>query len=152
MMYISQCHPALAFQLLRGMSFWRSCRGILATCCCTHAPQASLIQTSLRDITINCLQVEKNYYLHQSAREAYRSYILAYNSHQLKDIFNVHRLDLQVCLLVNMGGVLYLCMLCSLTVFYIASCIRASTAAPGQASARIDDHRIRLSLRSMCSF
>lgn len=39
--------------------------------------------------------MEKNYYLHQSAREAYRSYILAYNSHQLKDIFNVHRLDLQ---------------------------------------------------------
>ena len=40
--------------------------------------------------------VEKNYYLHQSARDAYRSYILAYNSHQLKDIFNVHSLDLQV--------------------------------------------------------
>jgi ATP-dependent RNA helicase DDX18/HAS1 len=39
--------------------------------------------------------VEKNYYLNQSARDAYRSYILAYNSHQLKDIFNVHRLDLQ---------------------------------------------------------
>ena len=28
--------------------------------------------------------VEKNYYLHQSAREAYRSYLHAYNSHQLK--------------------------------------------------------------------
>ena len=40
--------------------------------------------------------VEKNYYLHQSARDAYRSYILAYNSHAMKDIFNVHRLDLQV--------------------------------------------------------
>lgn len=40
--------------------------------------------------------VEKNYYLHQSARDAYRSYILAYNSHALKDIFNVHTLDLQV--------------------------------------------------------
>lgn len=39
--------------------------------------------------------VEKNYYLHQSAREAYRAYILAYNSHQHKDIFNVHTLDLQ---------------------------------------------------------
>ncbi|KAJ7286639.1 hypothetical protein O6H91_Y325700 [Diphasiastrum complanatum] len=39
--------------------------------------------------------VEKNYYLHQSARDAYRSYILAYNSHSMKDIFNVHRLDLQ---------------------------------------------------------
>ena len=42
--------------------------------------------------------IEKNYYLHQSAREAYRGYILAYNSHQMKDAFNVHRLDLQaVC-------------------------------------------------------
>ena len=39
--------------------------------------------------------VEKNYYLHQSARDAYRGYILSYNSHQLKDIFNVHTLDLQ---------------------------------------------------------
>lgn len=38
--------------------------------------------------------IEKNYYLHQSAKEAYRSYLLAYNSHQLKDIFNVHTLDL----------------------------------------------------------
>ena len=38
--------------------------------------------------------VAKNYYLHQSAREAYRGYLLAYNSHQLKDAFNVHTLDL----------------------------------------------------------
>jgi ATP-dependent RNA helicase DDX18/HAS1 len=40
--------------------------------------------------------VEKNYYLHQSARDAYRAYLLAYNSHALKDIFNVHTLDLKV--------------------------------------------------------
>lgn len=39
--------------------------------------------------------IEKNYYLHQSARDAYRSWVLAYNSHQMKDIFNVHQLDLQ---------------------------------------------------------
>ncbi|ONI00574.1 hypothetical protein PRUPE_6G096100 [Prunus persica] len=39
--------------------------------------------------------VEGNYYLHQSAREAYKSYLLAYNSHSMKDIFNVHRLDLR---------------------------------------------------------
>ncbi|KAL6007607.1 hypothetical protein ACLOJK_033106 [Asimina triloba] len=39
--------------------------------------------------------VAKNYYLNKSAKEAYRSYILAYNSHSMKDIFNVHRLDLQ---------------------------------------------------------
>lgn len=32
--------------------------------------------------------------LAQAAREAYRSFLLAYNSHQLKSIFNVHRLDL----------------------------------------------------------
>ncbi|PKI43905.1 hypothetical protein CRG98_035739 [Punica granatum] len=39
--------------------------------------------------------VGSNYYLNKSAKDAYRSYILAYNSHSMKDIFNVHRLDLQ---------------------------------------------------------
>ncbi|RAL53391.1 hypothetical protein DM860_007063 [Cuscuta australis] len=39
--------------------------------------------------------VSNNFYLNKSAKEAYRSYILAYNSHSMKDIFNVHRLDLQ---------------------------------------------------------
>lgn len=39
--------------------------------------------------------VTNNYYLNKSAKDAYRSYILAYNSHSMKDIFNVHRLDLQ---------------------------------------------------------
>lgn len=39
--------------------------------------------------------VGKNYYLHQSAKEAFRSYILAYNSHAAKDTFNVHALDLK---------------------------------------------------------
>lgn len=36
----------------------------------------------------------KNYYLNRSARDAYRSYILAYASHSLKHIFNVSQLDL----------------------------------------------------------
>ncbi|KAL7142047.1 hypothetical protein ABFS83_08G096300 [Erythranthe nasuta] len=39
--------------------------------------------------------VSNNYYLNKSAKDAFRSYILAYNSHSMKDIFNVHRLDLQ---------------------------------------------------------
>ncbi|CAM9351962.1 unnamed protein product, partial [Ectocarpus sp. 12 AP-2014] len=39
--------------------------------------------------------IEKNYYLNKSAREAYRSYLLAYSSHSLKDIYDVHELDLQ---------------------------------------------------------
>ena len=38
--------------------------------------------------------VAKNYYLHKSARDAYRSYLHAYNSHQLKDVYDVGSLDL----------------------------------------------------------
>ncbi|KAH7528819.1 hypothetical protein FEM48_Zijuj05G0113000 [Ziziphus jujuba var. spinosa] len=39
--------------------------------------------------------VSGNYYLNKSAKDAYRSYVLAYNSHSMKDIFNVHHLDMQ---------------------------------------------------------
>lgn len=39
--------------------------------------------------------LEKNYYLYQSARDAYRGYVLSYHSHALKDCFDVHALDLQ---------------------------------------------------------
>jgi len=38
--------------------------------------------------------VEKNYYLHKSAREAYRSYMQSYAQHGLKNVFNVHTLDM----------------------------------------------------------
>ena len=36
----------------------------------------------------------KNYFLHLSAKEAYKSYVRAYDSHQLKNIFDVETLDL----------------------------------------------------------
>jgi len=39
--------------------------------------------------------IEKNYYLNRAARDAYRSYLLSYASHSLRDIFNVAELDLQ---------------------------------------------------------
>jgi len=39
--------------------------------------------------------IEQNYYLNKAARDAYRSYLLAYASHSQRDIFNVHELDLQ---------------------------------------------------------
>ncbi|KAH6808444.1 P-loop containing nucleoside triphosphate hydrolases superfamily protein [Perilla frutescens var. hirtella] len=39
--------------------------------------------------------ISENHHLNKSAKDAYRSYILAYNSHSMKDIFDVHRLDLQ---------------------------------------------------------
>eukprot|EP00177_Eucheuma_denticulatum_P008772 GFKZ01015931.1.p1 GENE.GFKZ01015931.1~~GFKZ01015931.1.p1 ORF type:complete len:634 (-),score=107.24 GFKZ01015931.1:954-2855(-) len=38
--------------------------------------------------------VSTNYALNRSAKDAYRSYLQAYASHGMKDIFNVHELDL----------------------------------------------------------
>lgn len=38
--------------------------------------------------------IEKNYYLNSSAKDGYRSYLQAYNSHSLKQIFNINDLDL----------------------------------------------------------
>ncbi|CAN6298149.1 unnamed protein product [Urochloa humidicola] len=39
--------------------------------------------------------VGRNYFLNKSAKEAYRSYLLAYNSHSMKHIFDIHQLDLK---------------------------------------------------------
>lgn len=39
--------------------------------------------------------IAKNFFLHKSAKDGYRSYIQAYASHQQKNIFNVGSLDLQ---------------------------------------------------------
>uniref|UniRef100_A0A7I5E513 ATP-dependent RNA helicase n=1 Tax=Haemonchus contortus TaxID=6289 RepID=A0A7I5E513_HAECO len=38
--------------------------------------------------------IDKNYYLNKSAKEAYKCYVRAYDSHSLKDIFDVNNLDL----------------------------------------------------------
>jgi ATP-dependent RNA helicase DDX18/HAS1 len=38
--------------------------------------------------------MEKNYFLHKAARAAYMAYVNAYAQHSLKDVFNVHSLDL----------------------------------------------------------
>ncbi|XP_047563948.1 ATP-dependent RNA helicase DDX18-like [Lutra lutra] len=38
--------------------------------------------------------IAKNYFLHKSAQEAYKSYIRAYDSHSLKQIFKVNNLNL----------------------------------------------------------
>ncbi|CAE6261613.1 unnamed protein product [Arabidopsis arenosa] len=39
--------------------------------------------------------ISKNYALNESAKEAYKTYISGYDSHSMKDVFNVHRLDLK---------------------------------------------------------
>ncbi|KAI0484602.1 ATP-dependent RNA helicase HAS1 [Xylariaceae sp. FL0804] len=38
--------------------------------------------------------ISQNYYLNQSAKEGYRSYLNAYASHSLRTVFDVHKLDL----------------------------------------------------------
>ncbi|KAJ2782827.1 ATP-dependent RNA helicase [Coemansia javaensis] len=47
------------------------------------------VQTQLEKL------IEKNFYLNRSARDGYRSYLQAYSSYQLKNIFDVNQLDLQ---------------------------------------------------------
>lgn len=39
--------------------------------------------------------ISKNYFLNQSAKEAFKAYVRAYDSHQLKTIFDINTLDLQ---------------------------------------------------------
>lgn len=38
--------------------------------------------------------IQKNYFLHKSSQEAYKSYVRSYASHSLKSIFDVEKLDL----------------------------------------------------------
>jgi len=38
--------------------------------------------------------IAQNYYLNKSAKEAYKGYIRAYDSHAMKDVFDVNKLDL----------------------------------------------------------
>lgn len=65
-----------------------------------------LENSDLNKLMIQEKLVSNNYYLNKSAKDAYRSYILAYNSHSMKDIFNVHQLDLQVLLYSSQWNIL----------------------------------------------
>lgn len=38
--------------------------------------------------------IGKNYYLQQSAKDAFKSYLHAYASHSLRSVYDVHKLDL----------------------------------------------------------
>ncbi|CCM02189.1 uncharacterized protein FIBRA_04268 [Fibroporia radiculosa] len=52
------------------------------------ADQIANVQSQLEKL------LQKNYFLHQSARDGYRSYLQAYASYSLKKIFDVNQLDL----------------------------------------------------------
>ena len=39
--------------------------------------------------------IEKNYFLHMSAKEAYKAYVRSYASHSMKTVYDVNTLDIQ---------------------------------------------------------
>ena len=64
--------------------FWNKCYRCIVLSCI----KANIYLFQLEKL------IEKNYFLHKSAQEAYKSYIRAYDSHSLKQIFNVNNLNL----------------------------------------------------------
>jgi ATP-dependent RNA helicase DDX18/HAS1 len=82
---------ALLFLLPSELGFLKYLRAAKATLNEYEFPanKVSNVQSQLERL------VEKNYYLHKSARDGYRSYLLSYASHSHKHIFDVHKLDLQ---------------------------------------------------------
>jgi ATP-dependent RNA helicase DDX18/HAS1 len=81
---------ALLFLLPSELGFLKYLRAARANLNEYEFPQKKVanVQSQLEQL------VEKNYYLNRSARDGYRSYLLAYASHGHKDIFDVHSLDL----------------------------------------------------------
>ena len=81
---------ALLFLLPQELSFLKYLRAAKVPLNEYEFPPAKLanVQAQLEKL------VSKNYYLHKSARDAYRSYLHAYNSHGLKDVYDVGGLDL----------------------------------------------------------
>lgn len=52
--------------------------------------------SKIADIGLQLEQLmQRNYFLNQSGKEAFKSYVRAYDSHQLKNIFDISTLDLQ---------------------------------------------------------
>ncbi len=61
----------------------------------------SLLKNYVENISITFLfqlekLISKNYFLNLSAKEAFKAYVRSYESHSLKNIFNVQTLDLKV--------------------------------------------------------
>ncbi|TEB18380.1 adenosine tri phosphatase, partial [Perkinsus sp. BL_2016] len=87
----SGCGRALLFLLPSELGFLKYLR----------AAKVSLNEYEFAEAKIANVQaqleklIEKNYFLNRSAKDAYRSYILAYASHALKHIFTPDALDLE---------------------------------------------------------
>merc|ERR1712146_657830 len=81
---------ALLFMMPEELGFLRYLRqmGVPVSEYSFPASKLSNIQNQLERV------IEKNYHLHRSSRDAYRSYIHAYAAHAHKDCFDVNALDL----------------------------------------------------------
>lgn len=81
---------ALLFLLVEELGFLRYLKqaGVSVSEAVFPPNKIANIQTQLESL------IEKNYHLHRSSRDAYRSYIHAYAAHSLKDAFAVDKLDL----------------------------------------------------------
>ncbi|RWW03272.1 hypothetical protein GW17_00033578 [Ensete ventricosum] len=77
-------------QQKRTATFFDFCKAQKGILLCTDVAARGLDIPAVEKI------VGENYFLSQSAKDAYRSYILAYNSHSMKNVFNVHHLNLKV--------------------------------------------------------
>ncbi|RRT58069.1 hypothetical protein B296_00045530 [Ensete ventricosum] len=76
-------------QQKRTATFFDFCKAQKGILLCTDVAARGLDIPAVEKI------VGENYFLSQSAKDAYRSYILAYNSHSMKNVFNVHHLNLK---------------------------------------------------------
>eukprot|EP01029_Cantina_marsupialis_P010311 TRINITY_DN2346_c0_g1_i1.p1 TRINITY_DN2346_c0_g1~~TRINITY_DN2346_c0_g1_i1.p1 ORF type:complete len:526 (+),score=180.53 TRINITY_DN2346_c0_g1_i1:49-1626(+) len=81
---------ALLFLLPEELGFLNYLRASKVTLNEFEFPQKKIknIQPQLEKI------ISSTYYLHQSSKEAYKGYVLAYASHGMKSVFDVHKLDL----------------------------------------------------------
>jgi ATP-dependent RNA helicase DDX18/HAS1 len=81
---------ALLFLLPQEMSFLRHLKAAKVPCNEYEFPakKVARVQPQLEKL------IATNYALNRSAKDGYRSYLQSYASHSMKDIFNVHELDL----------------------------------------------------------
>ncbi len=94
--------------------------------------------------------MEKNYYLYQSARDAYRGYVLSYQSHKLKECYDVFKLDLQrIAKSFGFSGIVQtcaslLCALCWLTDYTLnVVCLLFHRSTKDQSGRQAESRRQR---------
>ncbi|XP_042870941.1 ATP-dependent RNA helicase HAS1-like isoform X2 [Penaeus japonicus] len=83
----------------RALLFIREEEYLFVTYLKSHKVNVDCMDISWTKVANIQMQLEKligqNHFLHQSAKEAYRGYLRAYQSHQQKNIFDINTLDLK---------------------------------------------------------